>query len=1050
MSTGSKRGSEWRRWDLHIHTKGTNKNDQYRSLKDFDAFCVSMFQKALDNKIAAIGITDYFSIDNYIKVTEFVKNIGTRTEFNSQQKELIKDILLLPNVELRMLPVTEPGRLVNIHCIFNPKIASSLDNDFFGSVEFHSGDRSHKMNRDGLIGLGKSMDPALDDAAAYKKGVDNFVVSQSQLQKLLKETHFAENTLIIVSNSSTDGASGFQKHYDFFEDEDPGSLEAVRKSIYYISHAIFSSNESDRQYFLGQKSDNESIVKTKCGSLKPCVHGSDAHSEDKLFAPDNDRFCWIKSDVTFEGLKQIIYEPADRVFIGIEPPVLNRVSSNKTKYLTALSVNQKPGYDKAQGSWFQNVHIDLNKELIAIIGNKGSGKSALSDIVGVLGNTHNAGPKHENLSFLNARKFRKRGYAENFEAEMIWEDGSGKGELVPLNQDVDPDRIERVRYLPQSYFENLTNDLEGEGFDQTLKSVIFLHLPEEQRLEARTFDELESIKSKSIEADLVRLREEAHKISLRIIDLEDKRHPSSLKQIESSIAEKSKELQEHEKNKPIEIPDPAKKVDPKLQQVKSRQYAQLEKLNIEKESLDGQISARRSELVKLTKDDEELQQLNKSLARLEDDFESYKLENREIFEKFSLDVNEIVKFSFDKTIITSSILKNNTNIELVSGALRTKESIDNDPNLRGKTEAIKKAYEASLIIQQTEKLEKISDISKLLSQPEKLYQDYKEKLSKWEKRKLSIEGSDTHINTLKFFIKEKDYIINQLTVDLAKARQERLDKSLEIFKKKKEIIDLYRSFKQSIDSKISKDEEFSKKFKMEIDVNFRLDADFATRFLQFINKSRRGTFYGAGNKEVSDLFIELDLLSEVDLSSLLETIISLLELDQREKDDQDKNRQISDQIERVHDFYDFLFSLEYLKPIYELKLDDKVLEELSPGEKGTLLLVFYLMIDKEDTPLVIDQPEDNLDNKSVFEVLTHFIKNAKKRRQIIIVTHNPNLAIGADAEQVIYVALNKKDSQNAFSFEVGAIENPTINKRLVEILEGTMPAFDKRKLRYKD
>jgi ABC-type lipoprotein export system ATPase subunit len=51
------------------------------------------------------------------------------------------------------------------------------------------------------------------------------------------------------------------------------------------------------------------------------------------------------------------------------------------------------------------------------------------------------------------------------------------------------------------------------------------------------------------------------------------------------------------------------------------------------------------------------------------------------------------------------------------------------------------------------------------------------------------------------------------------------------------------------------------------------------------------------------------------------------------------------------------------------------------------------MIDKETIPLVIDQPEDNLDNKSVFEMLSVFIKQAKKRRQIILVTHNPNLAI---------------------------------------------------------
>jgi len=66
------RGSEWRKWDLHIHTKGTMKNDQFKS-KTFGNFCVTLFQKALEKEIAAIGITDYFNINNYKKVKEFVK-----------------------------------------------------------------------------------------------------------------------------------------------------------------------------------------------------------------------------------------------------------------------------------------------------------------------------------------------------------------------------------------------------------------------------------------------------------------------------------------------------------------------------------------------------------------------------------------------------------------------------------------------------------------------------------------------------------------------------------------------------------------------------------------------------------------------------------------------------------------------------------------------------------------------------------------------------------------------------------------------------------------
>ena len=60
--------------------------------------------------------------------------------------------------------------------------------------------------------------------------------------------------------------------------------------------------------------------------------------------------------------------------------------------------------------------------------------------------------------------------------------------------------------------------------------------------------------------------------------------------------------------------------------------------------------------------------------------------------------------------------------------------------------------------------------------------------------------------------------------------------------------------------------------------------------------------------------------------------------------------------------------------------------------------------------LYIDEPEENLDNKSVYEILTDFLRIAKEQRQIIIVTHNPNLAIVGDAEQIIFVDIDKKNN----------------------------------------
>ena len=120
--------------------------------------------------------------------------------------------------------------------------------------------------------------------------------------------------------------------------------------------------------------------------------------------------------------------------------------------------------------------------------------------------------------------------------------------------------------------------------------------------------------------------------------------------------------------------------------------------------------------------------------------------------------------------------------------------------------------------------------------------------------------------------------------------------------------------------------------------------------------------------------------------------------------------------------------------------------EFSPGEKGALLLIFYLLIDKNKMPLVMDQPEENLDNESVYVLLVPYIKKAKQSRQILVVTHNPNLAVVCDAEQIICASMNKKTDE--IRYTAGSIENPEMNKKVSDVLEGTLPAFDIRDEKY--
>ncbi|MDB5340953.1 MAG: hypothetical protein JWN70_6572 [Planctomycetaceae bacterium] len=120
--------------------------------------------------------------------------------------------------------------------------------------------------------------------------------------------------------------------------------------------------------------------------------------------------------------------------------------------------------------------------------------------------------------------------------------------------------------------------------------------------------------------------------------------------------------------------------------------------------------------------------------------------------------------------------------------------------------------------------------------------------------------------------------------------------------------------------------------------------------------------------------------------------------------------------------------------------------------RGIVLLLLYLVIDAQDRrPLIIDQPEENLDPKSVFEELVPHFRNARKRRQVIIVTHNANLVVNTDADQVI-VAFSEPNPAGGLptvTYRCGSLENSKIRKTVCEILEGGEQAFRDRERRYR-
>ena len=180
-------------------------------------------------------------------------------------------------------------------------------------------------------------------------------ISYSDLRNVVEKPFFKDKVIIALSNSSNDGNSGLQKH--------EGGLGAIRTEIYKMSDVIFSGNPKHIDYFLGRTTSREEVINSK-GSLKPCITGSDAHALDKVGVFTEGRKTWIKADPSFDGLKQILFEPEDRV----------RVCDSQPEYKYDYDVIDRIELNSAN-TWHQTIY--LNQNLNSIIGGRSTGKSTL-------------------------------------------------------------------------------------------------------------------------------------------------------------------------------------------------------------------------------------------------------------------------------------------------------------------------------------------------------------------------------------------------------------------------------------------------------------------------------------------------------------------------------------------------------------------------------------------------------------------------------------------------------------------------------------------------
>ena len=146
-------------------------------------------------------------------------------------------------------------------------------------------------------------------------------------------------------------------------------------------------------------------------------------------------------------------------------------------------------------------------------------------------------------------------------------------------------------------------------------------------------------------------------------------------------------------------------------------------------------------------------------------------------------------------------------------------------------------------------------------------------------------------------------------------------------------------------------------------------------------------------------------------------------------------------------FAQWLYSTDHISLEYGIKYDGIDIRKLSPGTRGIVLVLLYLVLDNaDDRPLIIDQPEENLDPKSIYDELVPLFQAAKRKRQVIMVTHNANLVVNTDADQIIVADAGPQPANGLppITYKSGGLDEASIRMVVCDTLEGGEEAFRER------
>lgn len=978
------RGSEWRRWEPHIHAPGTVMNNQFGGPNTWHDYLTAIEQAT--PLIEAIAVTDYYVTDTYEEVLRH-KAAG--------RLPAVK--LIFPNVELRLDVATAKGGFVNLHLLVSPEDPQHVEElqRLLSRLQFNGMQDRFDCTRADLIRLGKKADPSItDDHAALSYGANQIKINFQKLREVLSESAWAKkNILIVVAGGATDGTSGVREAAD----------QTIRREIEGFAHVIFASSHAQREFWLGQRDLSPKEIRDRYGGLKPCLHGSDAHKLNDVASPFGDRFSWIKGGLEFDSLRQACIDPEGRVYVGEQPPR----SAMPSQVISHVRIDD--------ANWATTPDIPLNPGLVAIIGARGSGKTALADVIaaGCDAITPASWDADENISPSFLARARK--LIGDATATLTWGGGATVKRSLDGSDANGPESFPRARYLSQQFVEELCSAKGvSDGLVDEIERVIFESHSQDDREWALDFAELRDQQTS-------RFRQAREREAKAISDISDRIATEFEK--ETLVASLATQVGQKKKLIADYTADRANLV------VKGTeaQVARHTQLSEAAQKLRNRIQAFGNQRRTFVALQDEVRSMRATgapeLLRQAQARHGNSGLNDQQWDEFLL----IYKGDVDKSLAAY--------IARADGEVRKLNGVPPPPGDSNFALIPDNADVSTL---------PLAPIAAEMTRLETLFSADKIVRDQYAALTGRIAQENSALQTLEIRLTDAQGAAARRK-DLQTERDDTYGRVFEaIINEQNALAGLYSPLMARLAASSGTLKKLSFSVRRIADVHTW--GSFAEE--ELLDRRKTGPFYGRGSlitaaTEALKPAWEKGSAAEVRAAMtafMTKYLRDLLSHAPYAPTQQAEFRAWSKQ------FAHWLFGTDHITVRYEISYDGDDIRKLSPGTRGIVLLLYLALDNSDDRPLIIDQPEESLDPKSVFDELVALFIAAKAKRQVIMVTHNANLVINTDADQILVAEAGPHPSGSLppISYVSGGLENAAIRKAVCDILEGGEVAFQER------